>query len=494
MKLIHNIRLNKNFITYLAVIPFIIINAFLVYKGKPYFAYVPLLLTAIFVAFIRLDTYLLIIVFLTPLSIPLREFFGGLEYDMWLPTEPLLVGLMLILILKLIRGEYIDKKILSHPVSFFIYLNLIWIFITALTSTMIVVSIKFLLSRIWFVVAFYFFAAQVFKNPDNIKKYIWCYIIPLLLVITYTISRHSSFGLSDQQAAHSVMNPFYTDHTSYGAILAMMIPVTAGFMFNNSIRGILRILIFFVFAVLCMAIILSYTRAAWVSLFIALGVLIILILRIKFYVLFIIAVIGGIYIASISDDIVQSIEKNRQQSSSDLAEHVQSISNITSDASNMERINRWNCAVRMFREKPFFGWGPGAYMFQYAPFQTTREKTEISTNVADRGNAHSEYLGPLSESGLFGMLTFLAVVIFTIITGVRVYQKAPDRNSKILAASIFLGLITYYVHGIMNNFLDTDKASAPFWGFTAMLVSMDVFLPDKNHSEKRNSEKFNPEN
>jgi putative inorganic carbon (HCO3(-)) transporter len=494
MKLSHIFRLTDTYKTYIVVIAFIIINAFLVYKGKPYFAYVPLLLTAIFVAFIRLDTYLLVIVFLTPLSIPLREFYSGLEFDMWLPTEPLLVGLLLILILKMIKGEKLHKKILLHPVSFFIYLNIFWIFITALTSTMVLVSVKFLLSRIWFVVAFYFFAAQVFKNPDNIKKYLWCYIIPLLLVIAYTISRHSTFGLSDQQAAHSVMNPFFTDHTSYGAILAMMIPVAAGFIFNNSIRGIVRILISLVFVILCIALILSYTRAAWVSLIIALGVMIILMLRIKFAVLFIAAVVGGIYLVSRSDDIVQMIENNRQQSSSDLAEHVQSISNITSDESNLERINRWNCAVRMYREKPFFGWGPGTYMFQYAPFQTTREKTEISTNAADRGNAHSEYLGPLSESGLFGMLTFLAIVIFTIITGVRVYQRAPDRNSRILAASVFLGLITYYIHGAMNNFLDTDKASAPFWGLTAVLVSMDIFAKGNNHSEEENSEKLHTKN
>jgi hypothetical protein len=93
------------------------------------------------------------------------------------------------------------------------------------------------------------------------------------------------------------------------------------------------------------------------------------------------------------------------------------------------------------------------------------------------------------------MLTFLAIVIFTIITGVRVYQKAPDRNSRILAASVFLGLVTYYVHGAMNNFLDSDKASAPFWGFTAILVSMDLFLTGNNHtSEEKESEKLNAQN
>ena len=75
-----------------------------------------------------------------------------------------------------------------------------------------------------------------------------------------------------------------------------------------------------------------------------------------------------------------------------------------------------------------------------------------------------------------------------------IIKKAPDRNSRILAASVFLGLITYYIHGAMNNFLDTDKASAPFWGLTAVLVSMDIFAKGNNHSEEENSEKLHTKN
>jgi hypothetical protein len=38
-----------------------------------------------------------------------------------------------------------------------------------------------------------------------------------------------------------------------------------------------------------------------------------------------------------------------------------------------------------------------------------------------------------------------------------------------------LGLITYYLHGMMNDFLDMDKITALFWGFTAALVALDVY-------------------
>ena len=41
--------------------------------------------------------------------------------------------------------------------------------------------------------------------------------------------------------------------------------------------------------------------------------------------------------------------------------------------------------------------------------------------------------------------------------------------------ALFLGLVTYFTHGMLNNFLDTDKASAPFWGFIAILVAYDVY-------------------
>lgn len=137
-------------------------------------------------------------------------------------------------------------------------------------------------------------------------------------------------------------------------------------------------------------------------------------------------------------------------------------------------------------EKPVLGWGPGTYMFQYAPFQISSEKTNISTNMADRGNAHSEYLGPLSESGLFGMLSILALVIVTLITGFRTYWKLKERNQRIILLSVILGLISYYVHGIMNNFLDTDKASAPFWGFTAIIVAFDIYSKQAEKDKSAN--------
>lgn len=189
--------------------------------------------------------------------------------------------------------------------------------------------------------------------------------------------------------------------------------------------------------------------------------------------------------------IFMHLKKNETESSENIGEHVESMVNVSSDASNMERINRWNCALRMWEEKPFFGWGPGTYMFQYAPFQMSKDRTIISTNEGDVGNAHSEYLGALAEMGIFGALLFLITGLVLLSTGFRVYFKARKGFDKLFVAGLTLGLSTYLIHAVMNNFLDTDKIAAPFWGFAAILVVYDtVILPNRKtkvHSKEVDS-------
>jgi putative inorganic carbon (hco3(-)) transporter len=44
--------------------------------------------------------------------------------------------------------------------------------------------------------------------------------------------------------------------------------------------------------------------------------------------------------------------------------------------------------------------------------------------------------------------------------------------------------MTYFIHGVLNNYLDTDKASIPFWGFIAIIVAIDIYhQKDNKHPE-----------
>lgn len=461
---------------------FALLNAILIANEFYYVPILPALLAILLLALFALDKLVLLVVFLTPLSVNLTDI--GLGVGLTLPTDPLLFGVMLMFFLKLFAEHRFDKRIADHPITLAIIINLVWIAVTTATSEMPLVSLKFLVSRLWYVTTFFFVATQVFRKFENIKLYMAMYVISFIGVIGYTIIHHGMYGFMEQPA-HWVMSPFFNDHTSYGAMLAMFYPLLIGLVFSGNHSRSWKLVFMGVLLLFTVALILSYTRAAWVSLIGALGVYIVMRLRIKFITLFALASVFLVALVLSWDTIVMKLEKNRQDSSAELAEHVQSISNISTDASNLERLNRWSSAWRMFQERPFVGFGPGTYMFQYAPFQLSDNKTIISTNAGDKGNAHSEYIGPLSESGFFGMLSFVIVVICAIYYAVNLYFRMENKEHRMYLMCMLLGLITYLIHGLLNNFLDTDKASAPFWGFIAAIVALDVYHTKKNNEEEK---------
>jgi O-antigen ligase len=389
----------------------------------------------------------------------------------------MVVMAMLYYVFKSFFDLKINVRLIKHPVTIAILLYLIWVFITSVTSTMPIVSFKFLATKIWFIVVFYLILTYVFIEYKNFYKYLWCYVLSLITVIGYSVYRLSKFGIIHAvRVANWVQEPFFPDHTSYAAALAMLIPVLVAVFFIFRRASFLnKIFYISIIIIYLFGLIFSYTRAAWISLIVACIFLGTSLLKIRLLTSFIIIGAVSVLLTVYWTDIEMALSKNRQESSSSILKHVKSVSNVSTDASNLERINRWHSALKMFYEKPFFGYGPGTYMFKYAPYQATKDRTIISTNFGNKGNAHSEYLGPLAESGLFGLITFLGVVLATLFTASRVYFTAKRRKVKYLALALMIGLFSYDIHGIMNDFLDIDKLNALFWGFTAMVVAMDLY-------------------
>ena len=459
---------------------FILTNAAFLYFEVFWFVLLPFALLLVLYYFFSLDKLMWFIVFTTPLSVIIKH--QDFNIGVSLPTEPFIFGVMVMFFLKLFfEKNPVDKKLLYHPVTIAIVAHLCWIFITCFTSIMPMVSFKYLLVKLWFIITFYFVGSHLFKDYSNIKRYMWIYIIPLTGVAIYTIIHHSMYGF-EQKPAHWVMNPFFNDHTSYAAILAMFFPILLGFVYNSSYSFYIKFVTSLLIVIHALAIILSYTRAAWLSLVMVLGVYIILELKIKFRTLAIAFITLVLLFFTFQEQFVMKLEKNRQDSSDDISKHVQSISNISSDASNLERVNRWHAAFKMFKERPVFGWGPGTYQFKYAPYQLSYEKTIISTDFGEKGNAHSEYIGPLCESGMLGSLSFILIIGIVIYRTVILYNSMQKSEMKLLLVVMFLGFLTYVIHGSLNNFLDTDKAAVPFWGFVAAIVAIDIY-----HSKEQDS-------
>jgi O-antigen ligase len=279
------------------------------------------------------------------------------------------------------------------------------------------------------------------------------------------------------------MEPFYRDHTQYGAVLAIFVPIVFGLLIEKSKSFWWYVLFTLFFSLISIGIVYTYSRAAWLSIFIVFAILIFVWLRIRIWVVVSGAVLAAAFIVFSLDDIVIRLEKNKTDSAENLVENVESITNITTDASNLERINRWKAVLAMTQEKPLFGWGPGTYMFEYAPFQQSEDLTIISTNFGDVGNAHSEYLGPMAESGIPGFILVTVWIFLIFITAIKAFRRSKVPANKHLLLYVTLGLATYFVHGFLNNFLDSDKASIPVFGTMAMIIALDILSKQKNNPD-----------
>ena len=435
---------------------------------------VPVLILLLLLAFFSFDTFVFSIVFFTPLAVTLKELGINSDVDLSLPTEPFMAAVLLLLPMYQIHAKIIDKKVLTHPVTIIIFFQLTWMAFTCITSEMPLVSVKYLIARLWFICSAYFMMSYLFKKKDsNIFKYLWLYIIPLTIVSVYITIQHAAYNF-DEHVADWIPSPFYNDHTAYGAALAMYVPPLIGFLFLRQYSTIQKVSIAICLTVILTGVVFSYARAAWLSLIAALILTGILYLKVKFRTIVLLAVSAAVIFFVFQTQIVLMLNQNNTASGGDAAQDLQSVSNIKTDDSNLERINRWSCALKMFEQRPMVGWGPGTYMFQYAPFQKQSEKSLISTNAGTNGNAHSEYLGPLSEQGVLGIVWVIALLLVTLNTGFKVVYNNVNKAQRTLAVLLITGLATYFVHGFLNNFLDTDKLSVPFWGFIAAIVCLDI--------------------
>jgi putative inorganic carbon (HCO3(-)) transporter len=126
---------------------FIIGDAYLSYKGNLILNVIPFVLIITYVAFYHFDKLFMILVFFTPLSVNIEEFVGG-DIGLFLPTEPILFGMLMLIFFNQAKQNRFDKKILFHPISIAITLQLVWITITAITSELPMVSFKFLLTKL----------------------------------------------------------------------------------------------------------------------------------------------------------------------------------------------------------------------------------------------------------------------------------------------------------------------------------------------------------
>lgn len=417
------------------------------------------------------------------LSIPLSLYLtlpnGSL--GVMFPSEPIAGVLFLFIIFNILNNRKLSITLFDHPVSFCFLLVWFGLLIATFSSNMPLVSIKSLLVFTIYLIVFYYqwILGANEKTAHKIVLMLGLYLIGLLVVVAITTFKHMEHSF-DRSAAMLMPPPFYSDHTIYGACLAFFIPLLY-YWIQTSQHKTFYIIAFLMIAT---AVFLTYSRAVWISLVVVLGLYTILHFKIRFKSIMItfFSLLALFFI--FQESTLNLLSNNRSDSKArraQIGDQFQSVTNISTDVSNLERINRWKSAWSMFQEKPLTGYGPGTYQFNFIAHQREEDQTSISVLYASNrfsqgmgGTAHSQYLLYASESGIGVVLAFMLSIFFTLREGFSLYYESKDPQEKILIKALLGGYMSFVFHSFFNNFLDIDKAAALFFLFNAAIVAMSI--------------------
>jgi len=399
-----------------------------------------------------------------------------------LPTEPLIVGLMLIYVLILLTKPLsLDRKYIKHPLSILILVHIAWIALTTFTSAAIGFSLKFLLAKIWYVITFFYLTGYIVKDQKKINFLLWLLAIPLTLATTKVILHHATleFGF---KTINEACPPFFRNHVNYAAILSVFLPFL--YYLRKWNTGLKKRLLEIAFGVLVFGVLTAYTRAAYVAL--AIVPIAYWIIRLRLVKLAaIIATIGILGVLSFlitENKFLELVPTDQTVAHTELSDIVSSTSELK-DVSTMERYYRWIAGAQMIAEKPVFGFGPGNFYHFYKHYTLNRFSTYVSDNP-EKSGIHNYYLMTTLEQGIIGLIIFLLLIYTTIIYGERVYHQCTTRSRKDLVMAAILSTIVIDAFLLINDMVETDKIGSFFFFNIAIIVIIDLI----NKKEKSENE------
>ncbi|MCS7180910.1 MAG: O-antigen ligase family protein [bacterium] len=116
----------------------------------------------------------------------------------------------------------------------------------------------------------------------------------------------------------------------------------------------------------------------------------------------------------------------------------------------------WRGTWRMILKKPVFGWGLGNFIFFY-PYFRVREYFLQPESTPVTNHPHNEYLEIWAETGIIGLLIFLLLVGWFIISSIK------DKKFKVFLSGILGGIIAVLCDNIFSTNMRNPSTSMYFW-------------------------------
>ncbi|MDF2882330.1 MAG: Membrane protein of family [Clostridiaceae bacterium] len=244
-------------------------------------------------------------------------------------------------------------------------------------------------------------------------------------------------GVNKERIASTFGNP-----NSFAAFLVISIFPVIMFVIKEKIRA-LKVIYSTLLVLILYNIVLTWSRNAFIG--IALGLLILAAMySLKFLIP--IGILGGVsyFIPQISSR----------------------IKDIGNSNLNESRLRLWKTAVKMIKDHPILGVGNGNYVSYYDEY--VKKYPQLAYADYTRYPVHNSYLKVETELGVFGGLSFAAVILTALS---KIYKTLKHSNSnikRIFYTGFFASAVAFLFMNLSDNLLFVPQIAVYFWTFVAL--------------------------
>lgn len=423
-----------------------------------------------------------LLLFVIPVSIEYK-FTETLGTDF--PDELMMLALSFIFILLFIhRPSILNKKWMAHGLILLLLLQLAWVMIATVYSTNPILSVKYLLAKIWYIIPFVFFPLLFLKDKRSIQIAGWCLLVPLVCLAGLSLMRQAMDGFSFGKV-NQALSPYFRNHVNYGAMLAAMLPVSVAFYWlsdkkNNQGMALFTILL------LLLALVFSFSRGAWLAVLISLITVWAIRKKIIVHLLSIALIaVSAIFIWLGTNNNYLDYRPNFKKTifHTNFEQHL-AATYRGQDLSTAERFYRWTAVQQMMAENPMTGVGPNNFYDTYKAYTASAYKTWVSDNK-EHSTIHNYFFLLLIEQGLPGLGIFLCLLFSLFWYAQKIYHQKQSKWHQTIALTLAAMLAAIITVNFLSDLVETDKIGSLLYCCIGLLVWLDLHSSNQQLDSKQ---------
>ncbi len=341
-----------------------------------------------------------------------------------------------------------------------------------------------LLSTITYIILYYIYVAQFSKNPKFFKISLYTSMISGLFVSVYAITQH--FGIDKQIWIQDVQNRVFStlgQPNWLAAYLSVLIIILFGFFINT--KGIRRFLYLSLSLLFYLTLIFTKSRSGFIGLFTGLGIVYLIlllknrntalkyifsrsILSSSLFIFPLLLILISFFYGTPFSQLERFTFKNILQKYSAAVtpptpatparETITAIEYGGTESGIIRKIV-WKGALDIFKHHPLFGTGVETFAYSYYKYRP-REHNLTSEWDFLYNKAHNELLNFAANSGIFGLSSYLLLIIF--ISKYMTVRINLNKEDSILQTAFLGAFVTIPV--------------GSFWGFSTVVTGIFFFL------------------